>query len=69
MAARPTSPDELAELSGGGAHQPAPPTPVHQVTDLAAGLPPDVARDLPPGFPPGAPTGLDDPTLTLQELR
>lgn len=69
VAARPTSPDELAELSGGGAHQPAPPTPVHQVTDLAAGLPPDVARDLPPGFPPGAPTGLDDPTLTLQELR
>ena len=61
VAARPTSPEELAELTG-DAHRPAaPPAPAHQVTDL----PPDVLRDL----PPGPPTGLDDPNLTLQELR
>ena len=61
VAARPTSAEELAELTG-DAHRPAaPPAPAHQVTDL----PPDVLRDL----PPGPPTGLDDPNLTLQELR
>ena len=66
VAARPTTPDELAELAGGAVvPQAAAPLPTQPLTDA----PPGLTTGLTTGLTPGLTTGFDDPTLTLQELR